>query len=170
MDSAGFGGLGTPGLLDQPWPHQGNGTPGPVNGPAADNPPIMAPAGEVHCSLPDWVKFLTDQLRGGEGKPALLPLSYYHAAQGKISDCGSEGKYYGYGWIVAGDGDTKFVEHNGSNGTNYAFCHLEPGKDVDVGFAVCTNMGPDGPAGQAVNEALGALQKFWDGRLQPARN
>ncbi len=65
MTSAGFGGLGTPGRIDQPWPHAGTGNPMPGNGPAVDNPPFMAHAGEVHCTMADWSKFLVDQLRGG---------------------------------------------------------------------------------------------------------
>ena len=30
MTSCGFGGLGTPGTIDQPWPHTANGQPTPL--------------------------------------------------------------------------------------------------------------------------------------------
>ena len=72
MTSVGFGGTGTTGQIDQPWPHQANGQPMPANGPAIDNPPIMGPAGTVHCSLADWARFVADQLRGLQGHGALL--------------------------------------------------------------------------------------------------
>ncbi len=49
ITSAGFGGTGTPGKIDQPWPHLDNGKPTPTNGPDMDNPPVMGPAGTVHC-------------------------------------------------------------------------------------------------------------------------
>ncbi|NJM54839.1 MAG: beta-lactamase family protein, partial [Verrucomicrobiae bacterium] len=39
MTSAGFGGTGTPGRVDQPWPHFSNGKPAPQNGPATDTRP-----------------------------------------------------------------------------------------------------------------------------------
>ena len=37
MTSGGFGGLGTPGLIDQPWGHNADGRPAPKNGPAVRN-------------------------------------------------------------------------------------------------------------------------------------
>jgi hypothetical protein len=40
--------------------------------PPWDNPPLMGPAGWVHCSLPDWAQFVALQLRAGQGQPALL--------------------------------------------------------------------------------------------------
>ena len=95
MDSASFGGTGTVGQIDQPWPHYPNGQPAPGNGPAMDNLPYMGPCGAVHCSLADWGKFLADQLRGAAGQPALLPSSIYHAMQSpQVS------KQYGFGWGV----------------------------------------------------------------------
>ncbi len=48
MTSVGFGGTGTPGQIDQPWPHQNNGQPMPSNGPAVDNPPIVPPRASRH--------------------------------------------------------------------------------------------------------------------------
>lgn len=72
MSSAAFGGLGTPGQIDQPWGHK-NGYPAKENGPDVDNPPVLGPAGRVHCTIQDWAKFIQDQLRGTRGDPALLP-------------------------------------------------------------------------------------------------
>ena len=58
MDTAGFGGTGTPGKIDEPWPHTADGVPVAENGPRTDNPPIMGPAGRIHCSIQDWAKFV----------------------------------------------------------------------------------------------------------------
>src|SRR5262249_49072119 len=77
MRTAGFGGTGTAGKIDQPWPHTSDGKPAPENGPAMDNPPVMGPAGRVHCSIQDWSKFIGDQLRGDLGKPGLLKPETY---------------------------------------------------------------------------------------------
>jgi CubicO group peptidase (beta-lactamase class C family) len=147
MDSAGFGGTGTVGRIDQPWPHLAFGIPAFSNGPGMDNPTYMAPCGAVHCSMADWARFLADQLRGGNGQPALLPASIYTAMQtpGPNSD-------YGFGWSIvprkwAGG---KMLSHAGSNTMNYAACWLGPAKGY--GVLVCSNQGGDALGG-ACNEA-----------------
>jgi D-alanyl-D-alanine carboxypeptidase len=94
MISAGFGGTGTVGEIDQPWPHLASGQSVLSNGPAMDNLPDMGPAGTVHASMSDWGKFLADQLRGGSGKPALLSPSIYATMQKSVKGT------YGFGWIV----------------------------------------------------------------------
>ncbi len=76
MNRTGFGGTGTPGQLDQPWPHRGDGTPT-SNGPAADNPPVLGPAGGVHSTLSDWARFISDQLLGARSEPAMLARAIY---------------------------------------------------------------------------------------------
>src|SRR5437868_1794614 len=95
MRSAGFGGLGTPGLIDQPWPHADTAKPTPENGPLVDNPEVMGPAGTVHCSLADWARFIADQLGGLRGGGALFPPETYtrlHTAP--------FGGGYAFGWLV----------------------------------------------------------------------
>ena len=55
MDSAGFGPPGTIGGMDQPWGHiRKLAITVPLQ---ADNPPAIAPAGRVHCSLDDLARF-----------------------------------------------------------------------------------------------------------------
>ncbi|RPI77084.1 MAG: class A beta-lactamase-related serine hydrolase, partial [Desulfobacteraceae bacterium] len=77
MESAGFGGLGTPGQIDQPWGHKSSGKPFYTNGPLADNLPALGPSGAVHCSIQDWGKFIQDQLMGAREEGVLLkPQSY----------------------------------------------------------------------------------------------
>jgi len=149
MASAGFGGTGTPGQVDQPWPHDGTGAPMPTNGPTVDNSPNMGPAGVVHCTMTDWSKFLIDQLRGGCGEKALLPPEIYQAMQ---TDPTSKGDGYGFGWGIcprdwAGG---KALNHAGSNGMNYCDAWLAPGKKFGV-LVVC-NQGGDAAA-KAADEA-----------------
>ncbi|MEI9866055.1 MAG: serine hydrolase domain-containing protein [Limisphaerales bacterium] len=55
MDTAGFGPPGTGGKIDEPWGHAHKllmTVPMQV-----DNPPAIAPAGRVHCSLDDLARF-----------------------------------------------------------------------------------------------------------------
>ena len=59
MTSAGFGGTGTPGVIDQPWPHTSDGKPAAGNGPDVEQPGgdrtcrtrslLAGRFGEIHC-------------------------------------------------------------------------------------------------------------------------
>jgi CubicO group peptidase (beta-lactamase class C family) len=151
MDSVGFGGVGTVGQIDQPWPHLDKGVPTLMNGPTMDNPEIMGPAGTVHCTMNDWAKFLTDQLRGGSGMKALLPDEIYQAMQTPAPN--SE---YGYGWIVVDRpwAGGKALSHAGSNGMNYCVCWLAPAKKF--GVLVCSNQGGD-TVSKACDDAASAM-------------
>ncbi len=137
MNSAGFGGTGTVGQIDQPWPHFSSGYPAPENGPSADNPAYMGPAGTVHCTMADWAKFLIDQLRGATGMKALLPNEIYEAMQ--TNQAGKDD--YGYGWIIVDRSwaGGKALTHTGSNTMNTSVCWLAPAKKF--GVLVCTNQG-----------------------------
>ena len=138
MTSCGFGGLGTPGQIDQPWPHHDDGRALPVNGPAMDNPPVMGPAGTVHCSLADWGKFITDQLAGLNGRDGLLKAATYAAMHAPPF-----GGNYAFGWLVVDrpwGGGTVFT-HSGSNTMNFATVWMAPKRDFAV-LAV-TNRGGD---------------------------
>ena len=151
MTSAGFGGLGTPGKIDQPWPHYASGQPLPGNGPTVDNPEVMGPAGTVHCSLSDWAKFVADQLRGDRGERALLaPESYKRLHSPPF------GGDYAMGWLVVERpwGGGTVLNHAGSNTMNYAVAWVAPKRDFAV--LVCTNQGGDS-ATRGTDEAAAAL-------------
>jgi CubicO group peptidase (beta-lactamase class C family) len=154
MPGAGFGGMGTPGELDQPWGHTPNGKPVAGNGPAMDNPAVMGPAGTVHASLADWAKFVADQLRGARGEKALLRPGTY--AKLHTPPFGGE---YALGWLVVERewGGGTVLTHAGSNTMNYAVVWIAPKR----GFAVLavTNQG-GGAAQKACDEAAGALIKI----------
>jgi CubicO group peptidase (beta-lactamase class C family) len=150
MESAGFGGTGTAGEIDQPWPHLADGTPTPSNGPAMDNLPYMGPAGTMHCSMADWAKFLADQMRGGSGQAALLPASIYAAMQ---TPAGKSN--YGFGWIIVSRrwARGKMLSHAGTNTMNYAASWLGP--RCGYGVLVCCNQG-GGKLGRMANEVAEA--------------
>ena len=116
MTSAGFGIPGRPtGPPDQPRPHAARGKVQPT----VDNPAIMGPSGNVHCSVPDWAKFAADALRGARGqKGRLTPASYKRL----LSDPFGDKEYTAGGWVPARDG----YWHNGSNTVNYAKVHMDP--------------------------------------------
>jgi CubicO group peptidase (beta-lactamase class C family) len=153
MNHAGFGGMGTPGKIDQPWPHFATGKPTERNGPMVDNPEVMGPAGTVHCPLGDWAKFVTDHLRGERGEKALLkPESY------KTLHTPQFGGDYALGWLVTERpwGGGTVLTHAGSNTMNYAVVWMAPRRDFAI--LVCTNQGGDSAA-KACDEASAALIK-----------
>jgi CubicO group peptidase (beta-lactamase class C family) len=152
MKSVGFGGTGTPGQIDQPWPHTEDGQPTAENGPDMDNPPVMGPAGRIHCSIQDWAKFVQDQLRGARGEPGTLlkPESYQKLQTPPF------GGDYALGWTVVQRGwaGGKALNHGGDNTMNFANVWIAPDKDFAI--LVCVNQSGD-MAFQATDEAVGAM-------------
>jgi CubicO group peptidase (beta-lactamase class C family) len=151
MTSCGFGGLGTPGKVDQPWPHTANGQPTPSNGPPIDNAAVLGPAGTVHCSIADWSKFITDQLRGARGSGSLLKPDTYKALHTPRF-----GGSYAFGWGVTTRvwaGGT-VLQHSGSNTMNFCVVWVAPLRDMAV-LAV-TNQGGDAAA-RATDQAVAGL-------------
>jgi CubicO group peptidase (beta-lactamase class C family) len=159
MKSAGFGGLGTPGKIDQPWPHTNTEKPAAQNGPLVDNPAIMGPAGTVHCSLADWAKFIADQLKGFDARGVLFGADVYR--QLHTAPFGGD---YAFGWLVTDrpwGGGTVYT-HAGSNTMNYAVVWMAPKRDFAV--LVTTNQGgPD--AQQGTDEAAAALIRLHESGL-----
>jgi CubicO group peptidase (beta-lactamase class C family) len=157
MNSCGFGGTGTPGTIDQPWPHGENGKPRPFNGPLVDNPEVMGPAGTVHCSIADWAKFITDQLRGEHGAGALLKPETYKALHTPRF-----GGDYAFGWAVASRtwADGTVFQHSGSNLVNFCTVWIAPNR----GFAVLavTNQGGRAAA-RGIDEVVTALIRKHNG-------
>ena len=165
MKSVGFGGTGTPGHVDQPWGHYKDGQPVFGNGPSVDNPPVLSPAGRVHCTIQDWARFIADQLRGARGEPALLqPASY------KKLHTPPFGGEYALGWLVV---DRKWsggpaLNHSGDNTMNFANVWVAPRRDLAI--LVCVNQSGR-VAFQASDEAVGALMDLHpagNNRIEPA--
>jgi CubicO group peptidase (beta-lactamase class C family) len=154
MKNVGYGGVGTPGKIDQPWGHTADGKPVSGNGPDMDNPPVLGPAGRVHCSLGDWALFVADQLRGARGEKALLKPETYQKLHTPPS-----GGNYALGWLVVERewGGGLVLTHAGSNTMNYAVAWLAPRRDFAV--LVVTNQGGE-PGSKACDEAASALIRW----------
>src|SRR5205807_10389905 len=115
------------------------------------NPPAMTPAGRVHCSVADWVRFIALHVTEGRGARALLKpetLRRLHAPS-------FGGEYVG-GWIATERpwGGGRVLTHAGSNTLNYAVVWIAPQRDFAV--LVVTNQGGDAAA-KGCDEASGAL-------------
>jgi CubicO group peptidase (beta-lactamase class C family) len=146
----GFGGMGTAGLVDQPWGHTATGQSA-GNGPHADNPEVMGPAGRVHMALTDWSLFIADQLRGERGDPALLPTAFYHQMHQPFPVApGSTDDVYACGWEVVSRAWSPgpVYTHNGTNTMHYAVVWMAPSSDLSV-LVVC-NQGDAAAACDAV--------------------
>jgi len=152
MQDVAFGGTGTPGQIDQPWPHTADGKPRNNNGVEVDNPPVMGPASRVNCPLTEWAKFIADQLRGDRGEPALLsPTTYRRLHTPPVIDAD-----YALGWLLVKHrwaGGTAYT-HAGSNLMNFALVLMAPQRDFAV--LVVTNQGGD-DADKGCEEAATAL-------------
>jgi len=127
MATAGFGDPNPDGSVDQPWGHEGFG---PSWSPSHSyDPEALGPAGEVHCSIADWGKFLSLQL--ADSNPILNK-----AQLDKLIE--PEGFYAG-GWGVAEQPWAKGIvlSHNGSNGNWYATVKVAP--KLNRAYVVVTN-------------------------------
>lgn len=138
MDSCGYGPAATPpDGVDAPWGHRlTEGEPEPVApGPQADNPPALGPAGTVHCSLPDWAKFV----RIAFGESDVLS----DASVERLLEVRAPAASYALGWgVVERDwADGVAINHSGSNTMNYAVVWAAPSKRL--GVLVATNIAYD---------------------------
>lgn len=162
MTRAGFGGLGTPGLIDQPWPHGEGGKPFEKNGPEVDNPPVMGPAGTVHLPLADWARFVADMLRGLRGGKGLLRPETYQ----KLRTPPFGGDYaLGWGIVEREWGGGTVLTHNGSNTMNFAVVWIAPERDFAV-LVVC-NQGGTGSfisAAKGCDEAASRIIRWRAGK------
>jgi CubicO group peptidase (beta-lactamase class C family) len=124
-----------------------------------DNPPAIASAGRVHCSLDDLARYAIFHLqRGTNGllKPETLARLHTPAA-GNVAD---PMENYACGWVVLqrdwAGGTTLW--HNGSNTMWYIVMWLAPEKHFAV--IVATNIaGPE--AEQGCDEAATAMIGKW---------
>jgi CubicO group peptidase (beta-lactamase class C family) len=154
LDSAGFGPPGKSGAVDQPWGHTRQLG---ISLPAQeDNPPAIAPAGRVHCSLDDLARFAIFHLRrDAAGKLLKLEtLNRLHTPP--------DGGDYACGWVVVERGwaGGNALMHNGSNTMWYVVMWLAPEKNFAV--VVGTNIGGSG-AEQACDEAAARMIHQWLG-------
>jgi len=152
MDTAGFGPPGTTDKVDQPWGHLHKlFLTIPVQ---ADNPPAIASAGRVHCSLDDLARFVILHLQLNATNGLLRPetLAKLHTPPA--------GGDYACGWVVLERGwaGGTALMHNGSNTMWYIVMWLAPEKNFAV-IAATNIFGED--AEQGCDEAATAMIFKW---------
>jgi CubicO group peptidase (beta-lactamase class C family) len=170
LRTAGLGAQATMGKIDAPVGHK-IGDDGKITpmlwGAAADAPPLIGPAGNVHMSILDFARWAG--WNAGEGKrgPAIVTpatLRFIHAAKVKtplIKDpkpgTPQTGEY-AFGWgVVKFDWTPHAVlAHNGSNSMNLAKILVDV--DSDLGIVVTTNF-PEQKADAAEAEVAEALYR-----------
>lgn len=160
MESTGFGTVGTPGLVDAPWQHYYEGGQRIAVGPGEpfnDLPPVYGPAGRVHCSIDDWVKFIQIHINGEwEDQSLLRRDTILRLHQPKF------GGDYAAGWGVRKPdwSPVAYLYHGGSNGMNLSKAWLLPQQRFAI-IAV-TNQ-----AGDAAESAMQELVRTLMERYQP---
>lgn len=157
MKSAGFGGTGTIGVLDQPWPHFMQGKRAPSNGPAMDNVPTMSAAGRIHMTLQDWGKFVSEHLRGARGESTYLSKESFTKLHASVGD-----DDYALGWNNAERdwGGGTVWHHAGDNTMNFAILWAAPKKDFAV--LVVTNQSN---VHLSADFVVGALIQAWTAKI-----
>ena len=132
---AGFGPPGTPGRFDEPHGHElSGGTLVPIDpaDPDADNPPALGPAGTVHITLDDWLRFAQEHLAGMHGRGRLFTThASYHRLHTPVA-----GYALGWGALVAPGGDPVVLAHTGSNGNWLADIRIDARNDSIVLIAM----------------------------------
>lgn len=157
MDTAGFGPPGTKGKVDQPWGHTRQVITMPRQ---SDNPPVLSPAGRVHCSLDDLARFAMFHLQRGTNallKPETMAKLHASAEGAEIKDVIDD---YACGWVRlkrdwAGG---PVLWHNGSNTMWYIVMWLAPEKNFCV--IAATNVAGD-DAEKACDDACVAMIYKW---------
>lgn len=155
MHSCGFGAPGKISPITQPWGHVRNA--GKLHaippGPRADNPPALGPAGRVHCSIPDWLRFLQLHLHAARNEKTQIASSrsirFLHTPHSTQPE-------YALGWIVGTRTWAKgrILTHAGSNTLFYANVWIAP--QINTIVLAVTNQGGT-QAQNAANEAIASL-------------
>lgn len=117
-----------------------------------DNPPVLGPAGTVHCSLRDWASFVQQHLRGARQQPTRL---LHHESFAELhADPYQQG--YAMGWAVLKE-PSRILTHSGSNRSWFAVAVVDP--EADRFYLAATNWGEE-QAYDACLRVLSALKKF----------
>ena len=145
MSSAGFGAPCSHKTIDQPWGHEKYG--GEWHPSESYYAEALGPAGEVHCNIEDWAKFLSLQLTT---ENPILERKYLDKL---IEPVG----YYAGGWGVSEQSCTKGITlcHNGTNEIWYATVLVAP--PLNRAFIVASNSCDLGSTPITCNEMLTKL-------------
>jgi CubicO group peptidase (beta-lactamase class C family) len=166
LTTAGFGCQSSPGKVDAPLGHAvvDGKLKSFLNGPNADNPSIIGPAGLVHLSILDFARWAAWNAGDGKRDPALVTpqtLRRLHAPHiaftppkdAKPGTPDTKGGYaLGWGVIEVDFAPHPLLQHNGSNNKNVASILVD--EKADLAIVLATNIG-----GNKADEALKALAK-----------
>jgi len=170
LRTAGLGPQATMGKIDAPVGHQ-VGDDGKITpmlwGAAADAPPMIGPAGNVHMSILDFARWAGWNAGEGRRGPAIVTpdtLRFIHAPKVKTPRIENpkpgtpQTGEYAFGWgVVKFDWTPHAVlSHNGSNSMNLAKILVDV--DNDLGIVVTTNF-PEQKADAAAAEVVEALYR-----------
>jgi len=150
MTGCGFGPTATSAQPEGNWAHDVKNN---VYVPTEeDNPPLIGPAGTVHCPLVDWARFAA--AHAGSGPPGwLTEASLAHLHEPRSFEGVSSGKDIALGWGVTRTQPPRLT-HSGSNGYNHAEIVVIP--QLHAAVLVTSNAG-DEPARAAAKEMLDSL-------------
>ncbi|HEX4825156.1 MAG TPA: serine hydrolase domain-containing protein [Candidatus Polarisedimenticolaceae bacterium] len=104
-----------------------------------DNPPLIGPAGTVHCTLESWARFARAHAFPDDGG-WISAASMAHLHEGHPFEGVSSGKNIALGWGVTRT-DPPRLTHTGSNGYNAADIVVIPARHAAV--LVVVNAGDD---------------------------
>ena len=133
--------------VHQPWGHRtglawgmGDNYVEPAKPTDEYNLDLIAPAGDLSMAMPDYVKFLQEQLKGLSGKNSMLTAPSVLFMHNGLPQ-------YSLGWGNTVVKDRRVSYHDGSAGTFY--CHVIMLQDSDLGIVVMTNI-----AGRKAEKAI----------------
>jgi CubicO group peptidase (beta-lactamase class C family) len=146
MRGCGFGPTATSKRPNGVWGHDVKG--GVYVPTEEDNPPLIGPAGSVHCPLEAWARFAA--AHAGDGPAGWLSAASLRTLHEPLQVAGAgPGKDIAMGWGVTTTGSPQLLTHNGSNGYNQARIVVIPSAHAAV--LVTANAG-DERAREAVDE------------------
>jgi CubicO group peptidase (beta-lactamase class C family) len=152
MKTAGFGPPGGT-TVDEPRGHTSLfGWLRPIPpGPGSDNVPLIAPAGTVHCSLPDWAKYVALHLDVERDHPGLLTKKTLAKLHSDPFD-----QNYGFGWGISRPkwSNREVVSHGGSNSLWIAKITLAPHEGLGILTATNLATAESAKACQEAEEAI----------------
>ena len=102
---------------------------------------LIAPAGDIHMSMPNYVKWLQANMKGLSGQDIVIKSSTYDYLHSLGSSLKGYKMGWGSGWVKMGAERYSFGTHNGSGGTFYCSTFIIP--ELNVGIAIMSNAGDD---------------------------
>jgi len=160
MTSVGFGAMGRPGQIAQPWQHRiVDDKPTPIEpGPNSDNPAVLGPGGTAHMTPADWGRYLIAHVDGEQGLAPLLKPETWR----KLHQPPYKGEQ-ALGWFQVrrawGGPEGRVYNHSGTNNQNYAIVWMAPERRLAVG--VLTNQGGDAARDSMDGVASGVIREIF---------